>query len=1068
MKYEFFEESPSAKIKVFGVGGAGGNAINNMIAAGLKGVDFKAANTDKQALDFSSALDKLQLGPNLTNGLGAGADPERGELAAEESVEGIRAATEGADMIFIIAGMGGGTGTGASPVIARECKSVGALTVAVVTKPFDFEGEKRMKTALSGIEKLKNEVDTLLIIPNERIRTLRNKDTTFLDLMEMADDVLLYAVKGISDLITVPGFINLDFADIKRVLKQMGTAIMGTGTASGKNRAIEAARMAINSPLLEDISIDQARGVLINITGTTKMTLDEVMEASLLVKNEVQPDAEIIWGMVFDDNIEREVRVTVIATGLSKTIRFITGKAGAETEKPPVRAIAPSHERIEIGRQDDIWRKGYSIFISTSDQNERSSRLKHLRDQILKTKPHDLGVDLMNALWRLSKNIKSVPDYSSAMARLLEAKSSEYITDNLYNYYSFVSFACHISSTQDIGRIPTEILEKILHPRKEHNIAKIPIQMNHLIEIIQLLTKEYLPGSYYHCLKKAENGLSELTSSLLSEIYTPEVACLSYVINHWQKLITQALKISLSNLKCELASPLPIYMNRWNEVKIEISGGLSGEPFYVSAPVTQDYDSQLDIRTGIFQDSGTIITLRIKPYISGPATLLIQIENITFQIGILVLLENPFTVGVPIQSEEMFVGREGILDRVIRGIVAPRPTNFLITGRRRIGKTSLLYAIKRKLPKGALPVLISTEICGRNPREVCQALATEIMRALLHSESIEQSKIPPPDISSDDPNGSFLSWLHALPEKFSSFSMFCMVLLIDEALTITEWGEKVQSLLRYVFSSMNWIRGVLAGPPDIIERMAEDVSSPLYNIFTIQRLGPLDKKEAYDLLVTRIKISNAMNIENMFDQIYDYSGGIPFYIQAVGYELIENCFSDKLQGDELLKRSMIQAREKLETSYPVTLRKLAAEEKISIVSIARCLNPPESSARILANADLVEKKGEAWIIRAGIEREWVKKYTDRLLDSAAKELWARYEDTIDLRQLSTDLKRLRGEFFGSEEIADALTAASSAAEKGDGVKVIKCLGKVGQYTLDAATKIGTEVAAAAIKATYGL
>lgn len=316
MRYEFVEESLSAKIKVFGVGGAGGNAINNMIAAGVKGVDFIAANTDKQALDLNAALDKLQLGANVTYGLGAGADPERGALAAEESGEVIRAATEGTDMIFITAGMGGGTGTGASPIIARESKNNGALTVAVVTKPFDFEGEKRMKTALSGIEKLKKEVDTLLIIPNQRLRALGNRDTPFLELIQIADNVLLYAVKGISDLITTSGFINLDFADVKRVMEQMGTALMGTGTASGENRALEAAQMAINSPLLEDISIDQARGVLINVTSSTKMTMDEVMEGSSFIKKEVHPDAEIIWGIVFDDTMDDEIRITVIATGI--------------------------------------------------------------------------------------------------------------------------------------------------------------------------------------------------------------------------------------------------------------------------------------------------------------------------------------------------------------------------------------------------------------------------------------------------------------------------------------------------------------------------------------------------------------------------------------------------------------------------------------------------------------------------------------------------------------------------------------------------------------------------------
>ncbi len=317
MRYELVEEGPGARIKVFGVGGAGGNAVNNMIATGLKGVDFIAANTDKQALDLNSASEKLQLGANLTHGLGAGADPERGTLAAEESVEAVRAAAEDADMIFITAGMGGGTGTGSSPIIAREGRNIGALTLAVVTKPFEFEGEKRMKAAMAGIEKLRGEVDTLLVIPNQRLRALGNKDTPFLDLMKMADDVLLYAVKGISDLITVPGFINLDFADIKRVMEQMGKAIMGTGIAEGENRAIEAAQMAINSPLLEDMSIEQAKGVLINITGSTKMTMDEVIEGSSFIKDEVHPGAEIIWGMVFDDNMDDVIRITVIATGIS-------------------------------------------------------------------------------------------------------------------------------------------------------------------------------------------------------------------------------------------------------------------------------------------------------------------------------------------------------------------------------------------------------------------------------------------------------------------------------------------------------------------------------------------------------------------------------------------------------------------------------------------------------------------------------------------------------------------------------------------------------------------------------
>ncbi len=318
MKFEFVEEKQryQARIKVVGVGGAGGNAINNMIASKLKGVDFIVANTDSQDLERSSCSYKIQLGADITKGLGAGADPEIGKLSAEESINEIREAVEGADMIFLTAGMGGGTGTGASPVIAREARSCGALTVAVVTKPFKFEGDKRMKKAVEGIDELKKEVDTLIVIPNERLKSIASRSATFKELIAKADEVLLHAVKGISDLIMSSGFINLDFADVKKVMEQMGTAVMGTGRASGEKRASEAAQMAISSPLLEDISISGAKGLLMNITGPSDMTMDEIDEASSFIKEEVHPDAEIFWGVVFDDSLGDEIQVTVIATGI--------------------------------------------------------------------------------------------------------------------------------------------------------------------------------------------------------------------------------------------------------------------------------------------------------------------------------------------------------------------------------------------------------------------------------------------------------------------------------------------------------------------------------------------------------------------------------------------------------------------------------------------------------------------------------------------------------------------------------------------------------------------------------
>jgi cell division protein FtsZ len=318
MIFEFVESDNGATIKVIGIGGGGGNAINNMINASLVGVDFIAANTDAQSLEVSKAHTKLQLGVNITKGLGAGANPEIGRSAALEDADQIRQALDGTDMVFVTAGLGGGTGTGGAPVVAQIAKEIGALTVAVVTKPFNFEGRQRMRTADKGINELKETVDTMITIPNNRLLSLAAKKATFLEMLKKADDVLLYAVKGISDLITVPGLINLDFADVKTIMSEMGMALMGTGMSSGEDRATEAAQKAISSPLLEDVSISGAKGVLMNISSGLDLTIDEVQEASSLIQKEAHEDANIIWGTVLDQSAGDELRVTVIATGIGE------------------------------------------------------------------------------------------------------------------------------------------------------------------------------------------------------------------------------------------------------------------------------------------------------------------------------------------------------------------------------------------------------------------------------------------------------------------------------------------------------------------------------------------------------------------------------------------------------------------------------------------------------------------------------------------------------------------------------------------------------------------------------
>jgi cell division protein FtsZ len=314
-----FEDTAShhAVIKVVGVGGGGGNALNNMVASGLGGVEFIAANTDAQALQYNLAPIKIQLGSEVTRGLGCGADPDKGRASALEVRERLTECFRGTDMVFVTAGLGGGTGTGAAPIVAEVAREAGALTVGVVTKPFLFEGRVRQRHAERGLDELHRVVDTVITIPNQRLLAIAGKNTAMRDAFKLADDVLHNAVRGISDLITIHGLINLDFADVRTIMNEMGVALMGTGVASGEDRAQEAARMAISSPLLEDLSIDGAHGVLINITGGPDLSLFEVNEASTLIQEAAHEDANIIFGAVIDESVpEGEMRVTVIATGL--------------------------------------------------------------------------------------------------------------------------------------------------------------------------------------------------------------------------------------------------------------------------------------------------------------------------------------------------------------------------------------------------------------------------------------------------------------------------------------------------------------------------------------------------------------------------------------------------------------------------------------------------------------------------------------------------------------------------------------------------------------------------------
>jgi cell division protein FtsZ len=369
LRVDFSDElRDGAKIKVIGVGGGGGNAVNRMISADVKGVDFLVANTDAQALQASQAALKIQLGTKLTKGLGSGGNPEIGRRAALEDTEKIIEALEGADMVFVTSGLGGGTGTGGAPIVASLARELGALTVAVVTKPFAFEGKRRMMQAEQGLAELSQGVDTVICIPNERLMQFVDKGTSFFEAFRIADDILRQGVQGISDIITITGIINRDFADIKTIMEGMGYAVMGTAVASGENRAVEATNRAMASPLLEDASINGAHGILLNITGSSKLTLYEVHEASTIVQKAAADNANIIFGAVHDESMGDAVKVTVIATGIKsekmgikplstlspalRTAQQSVKNMMARKEKLPVQAPPPNV--TSEGQEDDL------------------------------------------------------------------------------------------------------------------------------------------------------------------------------------------------------------------------------------------------------------------------------------------------------------------------------------------------------------------------------------------------------------------------------------------------------------------------------------------------------------------------------------------------------------------------------------------------------------------------------------------------------------------------------------------------------------------------------------------
>jgi cell division protein FtsZ len=468
-----------ASIKVIGVGGGGGNAVQTMIEGGLQGVEFIVANTDRQAIEHNKAPNKVQLGSDLTKGLGAGANPEVGKRAAIESYNDVVTALEGADMVFVTAGMGGGTGTGGAPIVAKIAREMGALTIGVVTRPFTFEGKKRKKHADLGISELRENVDTLIVIPNQKLLSVASEKTPLLETFKKADEVLLHAVKGISDLINIRGLINLDFADIKTVMANKGMAIMGTGVSTGENRAVEAATQAISSPLLENISIDGATGIIINVTGGPDLTLWEVNEASTLITEAAHEDAEVIFGAVINPDMKDEVHVTVIATGFQTEAR---AHASDQAQRMQAMAEAQLAVQTDMERQAETYRSFFAAQSANLSQLSQVSVQVEAQTQRRTAEPitvpkvsQSVSVESATELKPMREDAKT----SSPLPRdILIAKARAY--------------------RENHGRVPSHQPEQLTMAMDEHStrseeLAKSPFQTDNL-DVPSYLRKQIQDG----------------------------------------------------------------------------------------------------------------------------------------------------------------------------------------------------------------------------------------------------------------------------------------------------------------------------------------------------------------------------------------------------------------------------------------------------------------------------------------------------------------------------------------------------------------------------------------------
>lgn len=1095
---EFIEqESNGPKIKVIGVGTGGNNTINSMIEKGLTGVDFIAANTDLNDLKRSKAKIVLQLGKKITRGLGAGANSHVGRLAAEETINEIIEILDGADLVFIIAGLGGGTGTGAAPIIAELARKIGIITVAIVTMPFNFEGEQRKKKAEKGAKLILNIADTLIIIPNDSVVEIEKKNNTVIELFEYIDEIAIDIVKCIADLTNQVGMINADFNDIRTIMFGMGIGAIGIGTTTGVHRAIEATELAINYPLFKNAPIEEAECVLVTLYSSPDLAMTEIQNSISLIQREISEESDLIWGWIIDKSYSDKMKICILATGMTvaKTSYKYLSNSNDNNESIPEKGdVLKSNLSdeidftyyVELLKEKEAWLIGYDIFSLSSTNIERAKLLKAFRDAIIEDvifgnninqnsweiiiQPKS-QINIINGLWRLASNPAFAPNYSRIFVDNFKKLNN---ADQYYELFLYYLFIIEVVSLRNFNDIETGIklflkqIDRII--QYNCNANNDTTELIHKIKevLIKLNTND---DSIVErpVIKNCKEKLINIKENINTINMTPEELCVKYYIDKWVSIFNDKIDSYLNKMMIRVYPNQSIIMGKRNKLLLIIVDGPREDICDFKILPSDEITIIHTPKNIIFTNGNTEISVELMPHRSGKISIEISIDNLSYEIDIFVFIENPFVVGIPLDSSAMFVGREILINDIIRSAQGTNPNHYIIAGRKRTGKSSLLKAIDRETPKNILPVIINPE--GSNPvsyrfyEYLCQIIASKIQDLNLDVQSINPMKIN--DIQNFQIE--IINWLKELKKYLDKIGINYLLLMVDEAKILLEYDIETIRLFRFILGEFQWIRVVLATPMDLLRRIDDtknDDEIYLFNYFMFYKLTPLTDRETFTLLEKGFLYYDIDNIEYISKEIYEYTGGYPYYVQAMGRCIVDNYLDETRDIKINIDISKEKIKHRLMTSYPATIMKLPPNIKIPLVCFYNNIKIPDKSIKTLLDADLIRLRNDSIESTSVLEKEWVLDSSEMLLESAVQEILDFQDVEISIDEIDKNINDILKN-KGTRKIITILKAKEAIDQK-DKKAALKWIIKTGKQIFDATNKISAELLTAYLKDAFGL